>query len=140
MANQVSEMVTAIYVADLERSKNFYCDLLGLVPIFESDWVIQLSSAANQSLNLTLQPRNNELIPQDFQKPPQGMSIAFVVPDSDAIFSTSLEMGLEIIKEPTNEVYGQRRFLTVDPDGLLIDVSSDCEPSPEFVEQYMSGE
>lgn len=42
-------------------------------------------------------------------------------------------MNLEIIQEPTNEEYGQRRFLTVDPDGLLVDVSSPCEPSAEFM-------
>jgi len=47
-------------------------------------------------------------------------------------------MGLEVIQKPRDEMYGQRRFLTVDPDGLLVDVSSDCEPSAEFVAKYMS--
>ena len=49
-------------------------------------------------------------------------------------------MGLKIIQEPRNEIYGQRRFLTIDPDGLLIDVSSNCEPSPEFVAKYFGTE
>ena len=31
-----------------------------------------------------------------------------------------------------------RRFLTLDPDGLLVDVSSNFEPSAEFVQKYMS--
>lgn len=134
----VSEMVTAIYVESLDQSQAFYNQLLGLVPIFESDWAVQLSSPKNESVNLTLQPRDHELIPQAFRKSPQGTSIAFVVSDCDEIFEKALSMGLEIIKKPTNEAYGQRRFLTVDPDGLLVDVSSDCEPSSEFKAKYMS--
>ncbi len=135
----VTEMVTAIYSNDLEESKRFYASLLGLEVIFDSEWVVQLSSPANKSINLTLQPRDHDLIPERFRKPPQGFSIAFVVPDADEVFERALEMGLEIIQEPKNEVYGQRRFLAVDPNGMLLDVSADCEPSAEFAAKYMSG-
>lgn len=65
----VSEMVMAIYVESLDQSQTFYRRLLGLVPIFESDWVVQLSSPENQSINLTLQPREHALIPEAFRKP-----------------------------------------------------------------------
>lgn len=132
----VKNMVTAIYAGDLQQSKEFYCSLLGLIPTFESDWVIQLSSLVNASINLTLQPRVHELIPAAFRKRPQGISIAFVVPDSDEVFAKAKSMGLEVIQAPKNEEYGQRRFLTVDPDGLLVDVSSWCEPSAEFMVKY----
>lgn len=71
-----------------------------------------------------------------FRKRPQGVSIAFVVPDSDEIFAKAESMGLEIVQRPKNEEYGQRRFLTVDPDGLLVDVSSACEPSAAFMMKY----
>jgi hypothetical protein len=37
-------------------------------------------------------------------------------------------MGLCIVQEPRDEFYGQRRFLTVDPNGCLIDI---CSPSNE---------
>ena len=134
----VGEMVTAIYSNDIAESKLFYGKLLGLEVIFDSDWVVQLSSPANKSINLTLQPREHDLIPERFRKAPQGFSIAFVVPDADEVFRRALEMGLEIIQEPKNEAYGQRRFLTVDPNGMLLDVSSDCEPSAEFVATYMN--
>lgn len=132
----VTQMVTAIYVEDLQQSKGFYCGLLGLTPTFEADWAVQLSSPASESINLTLQPRAHELIPAPFQKRPQGVSIAFVVPDCDEIFAKAKSLGLEIIQEPKNEEYGQRRFLTVDPNGLLVDVSSACEPSAEFMAKY----
>ncbi|ERN40904.1 putative enzyme [Rubidibacter lacunae KORDI 51-2] len=136
----VTEMIAAIYVDDLTASRNFYRELLGLQPIFEAEWICQLSSPSNESLKLILQPREHELIPKAFQERPKGTSIAFIVPDSDEIYQRAVAMGLEIIQEPRNEEYGRRRFLTVDPDRLLVDVSSDCEPSPDFVAKYMNFE
>jgi len=134
----VSEMVVGVYSDHLPASKSFYIDLLDLVPIFDSDWVVQMTSKENQNLNLTLQLRKHDSIPEAFRKKPQGFSIAFVVPDVDLVFETAKRMGLEIVQPPTNEDYGQRRFLTLDPNGLLVDISSDCEPSAEFVQKYMS--
>ena len=134
----VSEMVVGVYSDDLQRSKKFYADLLGLVPTFDSDWIVQMTSPRNEKLNLSLQLRTHCSIPEAFRKRPQGFSVAFVVLDVDSVFETAKKMGLEIVQTPKNEDYGQRRFLTLDPDGLLVDVSSDCEPSPEFVRKYMS--
>ena len=134
----VSEMVVGVYSSDLEQSKGFYVELLQLVPTFESDWVIQLTSRANENLNLTLQLRTHESIPKEYRKKPQGFSIAFVVPDVDSVYKKARTMNLEIIQAPKDEDYGQRRFLTLDPDGLLVDVSTDCESSAEFVRKYLS--
>ena len=134
----VTDMVVSVYSDDLEQSKQFYAELLELVPMFESDWVIQMTSPENELLNLTILLRDHDLVPEQFQQNPQGMSITFVVPDADAIFKKAIQMKLKIVQEPRNEDYGQRRFLTIDPNGLLIDVSSGCEPSPEFVSKHMS--
>lgn len=136
----VERMIPALYVEDLGRSKGFYCNLLDLKASFETDWIIQLADPKNASIELILQPMNHDLVPREFQKSPQGFSIAFVVNDCDALYRRAQSMGLEIIQEPKNEHYGQRRFLTVDPDGLLIDISSNCKPSPEFKEKYFGSE
>ena len=132
----IERMVTALYVEDLQRSKAFYCDLFDLKPGFEAEWIIQLSAPENSSIELILQPIKQDLVPKKFQKSPQGFSIVFVVNDCDTLYKRAQSMGLEIIQEPKNEHYGQRRFLTVDPNGLLIDVSSNCDPSPEFKKKY----
>ena len=64
----------------------------------------------------------------------------FVVDDCEKLYNKALSMGLEIIQEPKDEAYGQRRFLTVDPDGLLIDIGSECQPSAEFMAKYMGAQ
>ncbi|MGD1860883.1 MAG: VOC family protein [Leptolyngbyaceae cyanobacterium] len=132
----IERMVPALYVEDLGASKSFYYDLLGLKPSFEADWIVQLTDSENEAVQLIIQPRNHDLVPAAFRRSPQGSSIAFVVHDCDALYKKAQSMGLEIIQEPKNEYYGQRRFLTVDPDGMLIDISSNCNPSPEFMEKY----
>ena len=135
----LNKMATTVYVEDLKIATAFYCDLLGLEAGFETDWIVQLSSPDNSAIELMLQPKNHELVPQDFQKSPQGSSLVFVVDDCDQYHEKAVSMGLTIIQAPKNEAYGQRRFLTVDPDGLLIDISSQCEPSADFIAKYMSG-
>ena len=135
----VNRILTTIYVDDLVRSKEFYINLLGLIPTFETDWIVQLCDPENENVNLTLQPKNHELIPEGFGKQPQGFSIAFVVDSCDEIHVKAQSLELKIVQSPKNEEYGQRRFLTVDPDGTLVDVSSACEPSPEFVAKYFGG-
>lgn len=136
----VNRLLTSIYVNDLEVSKEFYMDLLGLVPTFEADWIVQLADPNNEHVSLSLQPKSHELVPKDFKHPPQGFSITFVVEDCDKVYSQALSLNLNILQSPKNEAYGQRRFLTTDPDGALVDVSSPCEPSPEFIAKYFSSE
>ncbi len=132
----VNRWVVAVYSDDLEASKQFYMELLNLVPTFDSDWVVQMTSEGNCGLNLTLQLRRHDTIPMAFQKKPQGVSIAFVVPDIDPVFEKAKHMGLKIVRPPKDEDYGQRRFLTIDPNGMLVDVSAKCEPSAAFARKY----
>jgi uncharacterized glyoxalase superfamily protein PhnB len=56
------------------------------------------------------------------------MYVTFVVPDVDVVYSKAVSLGMTIVQEPKNEFYGQRRFLTVDPNGCLIDI---CSPWSE---------
>jgi uncharacterized glyoxalase superfamily protein PhnB len=52
------------------------------------------------------------------------MYLTFVVPDVNLVYEKALVMGLRIVQEPKNEFYGQRRFLSLDPSGCLIDICS----------------
>ena len=134
----VTDLATAIYVDDIEASSAFYQRLLGMEVVFHADWVIQLGSPLNNAINITLQPRQHDLVPPSHRQPPRGVGVTFVVEDCDVVFATAQAMGLPVLQPPTDEIYGQRRFLTEDPDGLLVDVSSPCEPDPGFAARYLS--
>jgi hypothetical protein len=47
--------------------------------------------------------------------------------------------GLPILLPLRDEAFGQRHFITRDPNGVLIDIIKPIPPSGEFVQQYEAG-
>ncbi len=118
-------ILTNICTDDLASSQAFYVDLLGLRVKFDSDWYVQLCVPGNPEMEYGLIKRDHELVPKPFQNQPTGMYVTFVVENVDAAYQRAVKMGAPIIQEPRNEFYGQRRFLTKDPNGCLLDI---CAP------------
>lgn len=123
-----SRILTNICSDRLGESRDFYVALLGFEVNYDSDWYVQLRSPENQELEFGIISRTSGLVPAQFQKAPTGMYVTFVVPDVDVVYSKAVSLGMTIVQEPKNEFYGQRRFLTVDPNGCLIDI---CSPWSE---------
>ena len=48
--------------------------------------------------------------------------------------------GLPILRTLRDEPFGQRHFITADPNGVLIDVIKPIPPSEEFLSQYLGAE
>lgn len=121
-----TRLLTNLCSDRLGESRDFYVSLLGFEVNFDSDWYVQLRSPSHPELELGLIARSSALVPPRFQQAPTGMFITVVVPDVDAVYAKALALGIPILQEPRNEFYGQRRFLTVDPNGCLIDIGSPC--------------
>ena len=117
-------ILTNICADDLARSKHFYVELLGLQVKYDSDWYVQLCTPDNPEIEYGIIRRDHELVPREYQTRPTGMYVTFVVPDVNVAYQKALAMNIPILQQPRNEFYGQRRFLTQDPNGCLIDVCS----------------
>ena len=117
-------ILTNICSDDLNKSKDFYVDLLDFKVKFDSDWYVQLCSPEDSEIEYGIIQRDHELVPKEYQNTPNGMYVTFVVENVDVIYEKALKMGIDIIQEPSNEFYGQRRFLTKDPNGCRIDICS----------------
>ena len=117
----------------LAETRDFYVKLLGFRVDFDSDWFVHLQAPDNSAIELGLLRRDHELVPEPFRKAPTGTMVTVVVDDVDEIRERCRGMGIEVVQEPRNEFYGQRRMLVTDPDGTLVDVSSECPPSEEFL-------
>lgn len=117
-------MITNICSDKLAESRDFYVSLLGFEVNYDSDWYVQLRSPTNAAFEFGIIDRRSDLVPAGYQNAPTGMYLTFVVPDVDAAYAAAKSRGLKIVQEPHNELYGQRRFLTVDPNGCLIDICS----------------
>ena len=123
-----SRILTNICSDRLPESRDFYVALLGFNVKYDSDWYVQLVCPSNAELEFGIISRTHALVPKQFQTAPAGVYVTFVVPEVDAVYAKALVMRLKIVQEPKNEFYGQRRFLTVDPNGCLIDI---CSPWSE---------
>ena len=111
---------------NLQGSKDFYTQLLGLQVKYDSDWYIQLCSPENPEIEYGLIQKDHSLVPEAYHRSPTGMYMTFVVDDVDQIYEKALALNIPIIQTPRNEFYGQRRFLVKDPNGCLIDICSPC--------------
>lgn len=95
---------------------------------YDSDWFVHLISKDKQ-LELGIISKISDLIPAEYQQYPTGFYITFVVDNIDEVFELIKQKQLEVIAEPTDTFYGQRRLLLKDPDGTLVDISS---PMPQM--------
>lgn len=120
----ISRLLLSLCSDRLSESRDFYVSLLGFEVAYDSDWFVQLRCPTNHDLQLGILSRTSELVPAGHQQLPAGMVLTLVVPDVDAVYRQAQALGLAIVQEPKNEFYGQRRFLTLDPNGCLVDVCS----------------
>lgn len=121
MPASISRFLTNLCTDDILASKNFYTQLFAFEVQYESDWFIQL---VTQHMELGLILRTSEIIPNEFQKLPQGMYLTLVVDAVEPVLEKTRELGYPVVQQPRDTAYGQRRLLLQDPSGTLIDVSA----------------
>ena len=124
----LNRMMTNICSKNLDESKVFYSSLFDFSIDYDSDWFIHLISKDKQ-LELGIINATHEIVPKSTQTRPEGFYITFVVEKADDIFQIAKNEGFDIVSEPTDTFYGQRRLLLRDPNGVIVDVSS---PIPNF--------
>jgi len=119
----INRMLTNICSDNLVASKNFYTKLFDFKVDYDSDWFVHLISKDKQ-LELGIIDKTNEIVPKGYQNNPQGSYITFVVNNADDIFNIAVKEKFDVIQEPSDTFYGQRRLLLKDPSGMLVDISS----------------
>lgn len=115
--------MTNICSDKLAESRDFYTQLFDFEVAYDSDWFVQLRSK-DKGLELGIVDRRNEIVPKGFQKHPQGVYVTFVVDNVDELYELAKAESFEVVAEPTDTFYGQRRLLLKDPDGTLVDISA----------------
>ena len=122
-----------LFTDDLERSRDWYVDRLGYKVDFDSDWFVQLRSPKNEAVELGLLKRGHELVPESYRAATAGVMLTVVVDDVEVVHRRAVDRGDRIVEEPRDLFYGQRRMLVLDPGGMLVDVSSECAPDPQWL-------
>ena len=127
--------VTALYpVLMTDRPvalARFYAELLDLEVVFEADWFVQLTG------QMGFVARDHDSVPERFRgAAPAGLLVTVEVEDVDAVHARAVALGLPMELDLRSEEWGQRHFITADPNGVLIDVIKPIPPSAEFLAQF----
>jgi len=137
---KVTSYYPVIMTNDVAATASFYQAHFGFTPLFTSDWYVHLQLAGDPAVNLAVLDGRHETIPAPARgQVVGGMLLNFEVDDPDAIHDRLAAAGLPILLAPRNEDFGQRHFITSDPNGVLIDIVKPIPPSTEFAASYEAG-
>lgn len=108
----------------------FYCRWFGFEVVFEADWYVSLR---RDQWELAILDAGHGTIPEGFRDPVRGMLLNVEVEDVDAEYVRLVADGnLPLALDIRSEDFGQRHFIIVGPDRVLIDVITPIPFSGEF--------
>ena len=129
----ISRSFFSVFSDDLNKTSAWYVDLFDYQVTFNSDWFIHLHAPQSSALELGIILRSHEIVPIPFRGDVAGGMLTIVVDDVDKFHHKAMSSGATVVEAPQDLFYGQRRMLLTDPNGLLVDVSSECPPDPDWL-------
>lgn len=134
---KVSQFYPVIMTSKVAQTAAFYTSHFDMVALFESDWYVHLQSSQDAQVNLAVLDGSHESVPEKNRgQKASGVLLNFEVEDVDAVHAQLLAKGLPMLLPLRSEAWGQRHFITEDPNGVMIDVITPIAPSEEFAAQY----
>jgi uncharacterized glyoxalase superfamily protein PhnB len=125
-----------IMTDDVAGTAAFYIGHFGFEALFSADWYVHLQSKENAHVTLAILDGSHDTIPESGRGKVSGLLLNFEVEDVDAVYGRLKASGLPIRLDIRDEDFGQRHFITSDPNGVLIDVITPIPPSAEFAAMY----
>ncbi|MGI9539795.1 MAG: VOC family protein [Miltoncostaeaceae bacterium] len=118
------------------ESRDFYVRLFDFEILVDIGWYAQLRAPHDKNLQVAFVDRTSDTVPEPVRERPRGVLVTVEVKDVDAVHARAAGLGLEILLSLRSEDFGQRHFMTVDPNGLPVDVFTTIPPSPEFLREH----
>lgn len=137
-------MFIGLVTADLEASKRFYVSRFGFGLVFDSPGYVRLKRESGGE-QIGLMAATKEAAQEEFECPASGCGLwlSLYVDDVDAEYERLRGEGLEFRERPTDQPWGERTCVAVDPNGVLIYLSCSngkMDPSlAAFVREPLAG-
>lgn len=125
-----------IMTDDVAGTAAFYTTHFKFEALFTSDWYIHLQSREDEKVTLAVLDGSHETIPTVGRGKVSGLLLNFEVEDVDAVYYAVRAAGLPILRDIRDEDFGQRHFITADPNGVMIDVIKPIPPSADYAALY----
>jgi len=112
------------------ESRDFYVSYFGAKIRFDCGWYVNLEFESGLSLQF--------MSPQGEQPAckPTGLTYNFKVADVDLEYQQVISSGLATEMPLEDHPWGDRGFAIQDPNGVVLYIYSDKEPTPEFKQYY----
>ena len=133
---QITSYYPVLMVEDVAATSAFYRAHFDFEPAFDAGWYVHLQSKLQESVNLAILAGDHDTIPAKARGSARGLLINFEVQDVDQVYARLCAAGLPILLPLRDEPFGQRHFITEDPNGVLIDVIKPIPPTAEYAAQF----
>lgn len=111
---QARKIVTNLSVPNVDESKGFYQDFLGLgSEEFNLGWVARFTAPDSGA--------SVQLVTRD-ETSPEDSAMSVMTDDVDSAYQEALSLGYDIVHPLTTEAWGVRRFLVRAPDGTVVNI------------------
>ncbi|SDC12470.1 Catechol 2,3-dioxygenase [Paenibacillus sp. UNCCL117] len=136
---KVSSFYPVILTDQVDSTAAFYVKHFGFEKVFDGEWYVSLKmSGADQPFELAVLDAAHPTIPDAYRKKTSGLILNFEVEDVDTEYERLIQKAkLPLELDIRSEDFGQRHFITADPNGILIDVITVIPPTGEFSSQYV---
>lgn len=131
-----TQFYPVIMTDKVQETADFYVSNFRFQKVFDSDWYLHLQSAEDPDVNIAVLDGTHETIPAAGRGQVSGLLINFEVENVDREYDRAKAANLPILLELRDEPFGQRHFITQDPNGVMIDVIKPIPPSAEFAAQF----
>ncbi len=118
-----------ILTGDVAGSAAFWKRHFGFRPMYQADWYVHLQAAEDPTVNLAILLADHPTVPKAARARVAGLILNFEVEDVDAEHARLVAAGLPVLSPLRDEDFGQRHFITADPNGVLIDIIRPIPPS-----------
>jgi catechol 2,3-dioxygenase-like lactoylglutathione lyase family enzyme len=133
---QINSFYPVLMTNQIAATRDFYVNHFGFQIIFEIDWYISLKSVDGRH-ELAFVDYKHQTVVAEYQKPVQGLLLNFEVDNVDAEFDRLIaSASLPLRRQLISEDFGQRHFMTSDPNGVLIDVIQIIPSTEEYAAGY----
>ncbi len=97
-----------------QKSRQFYCDFLGMEIGMDMDWIITFVSTENPKAQVSIINED----PMAHIHP----DCSIEVKEIKQLHARAVELGLKILYPLTDEPWGVRRFFVSDPNGKVVNL------------------
>lgn len=113
---EIRRIVPDISSDQIDESKRFYQDFLGMNLEMDMEWILTFVSTSNPTAQITILKTEGPV------RSNSNIMISMEVEDVDLAYDKAVDYGYEITYPLTVESWGVKRFFVKDPNGVIINL------------------